>query len=181
MNTPLVRTVLHAVKLHPGLMSPILLAYLLRGETIGRMLEKGLMESPLRGAHAGVAEAELAEAIADAERHGWLSKASGFYPALRLTTAGEAQLVAEAAGRCSEASPSYAYRHYHAWRQGAARRRRTPPYRVVSNQVLNAIALRRPRTLDELLDVPGLGKRRALRYVEELLAVGRELPAADQA
>ena len=32
-----------------------------------------------------------------------------------------------------------------------------------------------PTTLEELLGVPGLGKRRALRYQDELLAVGREL------
>ena len=43
------------------------------------------------------------------------------------------------------------------------------------NATLNALALRRPTTLEELLRVPGLGKRRALRYHLELIEVGRAL------
>lgn len=43
MTTPAPRVVLQAVQRHPLLMSPLLLEYLLRGEMIGRMQEKGLL------------------------------------------------------------------------------------------------------------------------------------------
>lgn len=56
-----------------------------------------------------------------------------------------------------------------------AKSRRTPPYRVLPNTILTTLAQRRPQTLDALLEVPGLGKRRALRYQHGLIAVGREL------
>ena len=49
------------------------------------------------------------------------------------------------------------------------------------NTILTALAARRPQTLDQLLEIPGLGKRRALRYQHGLVAVGRELLAQDEA
>jgi hypothetical protein len=49
----------------------------------------------------------------------------------------------------------------------------------VPNATLNALALRRPTTLEELLRVPGLGKRRALRYHLDLVEVGRALAGAE--
>lgn len=176
MTTPAPRVVLQAVQRHPLLMSPLLLEYLLRGEMIGRMQEKGLMESPFHGILADAPPGAIAEAIADALDAGWLARSGGFYPALKLTPHGEGQLeVRDGAGACREAAPERSYRVYHRWRQGVARRHRTPAYRIVPNVILTQLAARRPRSLDELLQIPGLGKRRALRYQFELLAVGREL------
>jgi superfamily II DNA helicase RecQ len=177
MTTPLTRTVLQAVERHPLLMSPILLEYLLRGESIGRMSEKGLDASPFLGRLAEAAPGAIAAGIADALDAGWLARSGGFYPALKLTAQGEAQLLVRpgGAGLCQEAAPERSYRVYHRWRQGVARRHRTPPYRIVPNTILTQLAARRPQSLGELLLIPGLGKRRALRYQTELLAVGREL------
>lgn len=134
------------------------------------------MESPFHGILADAPPGAIAEAIADALDAGWLARSGGFYPALKLTPQGEGQLeVREGAGVCREAAPERSYRVYHRWRQGVARRHRTPAYRIVPNVILTQLAARRPRSLDELLQIPGLGKRRALRYQFELLAVGREL------
>ncbi len=48
MAIPASRVVLQAVQRHPLLMSPLLLEYLLRGEMIGRMQEKGLLPNSIR-------------------------------------------------------------------------------------------------------------------------------------
>ena len=84
----LVRTVLSAVQKHPLLMSPVLLEYLLRGDVIGRMAEKGLLQSPFHAALAAEPSHEIAAAIAQCLEQGWLLRTSGFYPALTVSPAG---------------------------------------------------------------------------------------------
>lgn len=175
MVTPPMQVVLKAVRQHPGMMSPILLEYLLRGENIGRMEEKGLLDSPFKGLLAGLPIGEVGRLISEALLTRWLLRAGGFYPALRLSAAGEGQLlVAEGAG-CHEAAPESAYRLYHRWRRQTALRKKTPAYRILPNSILSNLAARRPTTLNQLLDIPGLGKRRALRYHQELLAIGQSI------
>ena len=105
------RHVLLAIQTHPATMSPILLEYLLRGESIGRMKEKGLDTSPHRGL------------LQDAAN--W--KGSGFYPSLRLTPLGESQLATGARPGCAEAAPDVSYRAYYRWRNGINTRLATLP------------------------------------------------------
>ncbi|MDB5095698.1 MAG: recQ [Cyanobacteria bacterium RYN_339] len=173
MSKP-IKTILQAVQKHPLMMSPVLLEYLLRGEIIGRMSEKGLLESPFHAALVDEKSHEITAAVAHCLEQGWLARTSGFYPALILTSAGELRLAA-ATNPAVEASPEQAYRLYYKWRQNTARTMRKPPYRIFPNITVNHLAVICPTTLEELLGVPGLGKRRALRYQNELLAVGREL------
>lgn len=172
--------VLQAVDQHPHCMSPVLLEHLLRGEVIGRMAEKGLLDSPYMGLLTDLppgAVAHLIEACLDAH---WLSRSNGFYPALTLTLSGRQLLQSfQAEASSSEFSPEDAYQAYYKWRQSLARERRTPPYRILTNLTLNHLARIRPTNLEELLLVPGLGKRRALRYQYELLGVGQALRNAD--
>ncbi|MEB3197513.1 MAG: hypothetical protein VKP62_09950, partial [Candidatus Sericytochromatia bacterium] len=103
MSHPHFTTVLRAVQQHPGLMSPIMLEYLLRGETIGRMEEKGLLQSPYLGVLSAVAPEEVASCVADVLGLGWIGRAAGFYPSLRLTAAGAAQLRQLDGHPCQEA------------------------------------------------------------------------------
>lgn len=169
-----VRTVLSAVQKHPMLMSPVLLEYLLRGDVIGRMAEKGLLQSPFHGALSHEPSHEIANAVTSCLENGWITRTTGFYPSLVLSAAGEVRLSAPDA-LARESSPDSAYRAYYRWRQGVARNLRKPPYRIVPNVIVNHLAANTPTTLDQLLNIPGLGKRRALRYQQDLLAVGREL------
>lgn len=174
-NSIQTRTILATVQLHGGLMSPVLLEHFLRGEVIGRMAEKGLVDSPYMGALATLpagAVGHLIEACLDV---GWLVRADGYYPALSLSRSGLDLLAAYQRTGSTERSPDHAYRAYYRWRQSIARARRTPPYRILPNATLNELASRLPITLEELLCVPGLGKRRALRYQADLMVVGREL------
>lgn len=175
------RVVLAAVRLHPKLMSPVLLDHLLRGEPIGRMTEKGLLDSPHFGALRSLPLGAVYHLIEACLESGWLARGTGFYPALHLTHAGEDLLMTGKSLETEHVSPEENYQAYYRWRQNYARERRTPPYRIFPNATVNELARRRPLTLEELLMVPGLGKRRALRYQNELLAVGAALKAAEDA
>jgi superfamily II DNA helicase RecQ len=169
------RTVLLAVQAHPFLMSPVLLEHLLRGEELGRMREKGLVGSPYFGALPTADVLDLYRLIQVCVEAGWLARGTGFYPALGLTHKGEDQLAEWAQPVVSESCAERHYQAYYRWRQQVARRLRKPPYRIVTNATLNALAMRLPTSLESLLMVPGLGKRRALRYHEELILVGQAL------
>jgi ATP-dependent DNA helicase RecQ len=48
-----------------------------------------------------------------------------------------------------------------------------PAYRIFSNRTLAALALRRPRSPDELLEVDGIGERRLAAYGDAILAAVR--------
>ena len=141
------------------------------------MAEKGLLQSPFHAALASEPSHEISAAIAQCLEQGWLMRTSGFYPSLTLTPAGELRLVTTSRGAI-EVSPDAAFRVYYRWRQSVARQLRKPPYRIFPNATINYLAAIAPTTLEGLLGVPGLGKRRALRYQEDLLAVGRELATA---
>ncbi|ATG55269.1 ATP-dependent DNA helicase [Brachybacterium ginsengisoli] len=62
------------------------------------------------------------------------------------------------------------------WRREQASRRGTPPYAVLTDAALEAVAERAPRTEQELLEVPGIGPGKVASYGAELL----ELLGADQ-
>jgi superfamily II DNA helicase RecQ len=55
------------------------------------------------------------------------------------------------------------------WRNATAQQRGVPPYTVMPNAVLNAIAYYRPENEEELLSIRGIGKKRAERYADAIL------------
>ncbi len=57
------------------------------------------------------------------------------------------------------------------WRLERARAERVPAFRVLQDEVLTRIAAARPRTLDELGAVRGMGERLPKRYGQDLLAI----------
>ncbi len=61
-----------------------------------------------------------------------------------------------------------------AWRVETARASGVPIYAVLHDTTLSAVASRRPRTLEDLLSVPGLGPVKAARYGPTLLAIAAE-------
>ena len=52
-----------------------------------------------------------------------------------------------------------------------ARARGVPPYVIFHDTTLHELAARRPGTLAELLDIPGIGERKAEVYGAAILAV----------
>jgi ATP-dependent DNA helicase RecQ len=67
------------------------------------------------------------------------------------------------------------------WRRGVAQAQGVPAYVVALDRTLAEIAGRRPRTLDELAEVPGFGRSRVERYGKAILAIlaGRPPPDAE--
>lgn len=84
--------VLGAVDLHPNCASPVLLEHLLRGEVIGRMAEKQMLDSPYMGALATLPPGAVVHLIEQAIDSDWLRRSAGFYPALNLTDQGHVTL-----------------------------------------------------------------------------------------
>jgi DNA helicase-2/ATP-dependent DNA helicase PcrA len=64
------------------------------------------------------------------------------------------------------------------WRAGVAKAANVPAYVVFPDTTLEAIAIRRPRTVAELLDVPGIGPSRAATYGERVLELVRDASQA---
>lgn len=58
-------------------------------------------------------------------------------------------------------------------RSRLAREAQVPAYVVFSNATLSAMAAQRPQTTAELLDIPGVGEKRAFRYGAAFLEVIR--------
>lgn len=55
------------------------------------------------------------------------------------------------------------------WRRDEARRRGAPPYAILTDAALEAVAERGPRTEQELLEVPGIGPGKVASFGAELL------------
>jgi ATP-dependent DNA helicase RecQ len=71
------------------------------------------------------------------------------------------------------------YRALAVWRRAEAAQQDVPAFHVLGNRTLDAIARARPRTLDELASVPGIGPAKLDRYGEEVLAtIAEALQAA---
>jgi ATP-dependent DNA helicase RecQ len=58
-----------------------------------------------------------------------------------------------------------------AWRSEQARAQSVPAYVVFHDSTLNAIAVARPRSLDSLSTIAGVGERKLERYGAALLAL----------
>jgi ATP-dependent DNA helicase RecQ len=61
-----------------------------------------------------------------------------------------------------------------AWRRGVAQAQSVPAYVVADDRTLAGIAARRPGSIDDLLEVPGMGRSRVERYGAEILRILRE-------
>ena len=61
-----------------------------------------------------------------------------------------------------------------AWRSTRAKQNKVPAYVVMNDATLDDLCRRHPTTLGGLLDVSGIGARRAELYGEEILAVIRQ-------
>jgi superfamily II DNA helicase RecQ len=57
------------------------------------------------------------------------------------------------------------------WRRDEARERSVPPFVVMHDRTLEAIASNLPRSLDELSEVPGIGPAKLSAYGEAILSI----------
>lgn len=61
-------------------------------------------------------------------------------------------------------------RELHSWRDAAARRALLTPQQVCTDEQLSAIARQRPRTVDDLVAISGLGPITAARLIDGITA-----------
>ena len=59
------------------------------------------------------------------------------------------------------------------WRLNEARQRATPAYTILSNRVLTEIAISKPSSVDELLDISGVGQGTVEKFGPQILALVR--------
>src|SRR6185312_1896855 len=76
-----------------------------------------------------------------------------------------------AAGAPLEAQAEKVWKALRAWRLDEARRQELPPYVIFHDATLIEVARRRPASLDDLADIPGIGRSKLDRYGAAVLAV----------
>lgn len=69
-----------------------------------------------------------------------------------------------------------AFEQLRLWRRELAVKDGKTPYFIASNRVLRMIAAFLPHTVDELVQIPGLGDNRARRYEEAILSITKQYP-----
>jgi DNA helicase-2/ATP-dependent DNA helicase PcrA len=85
------------------------------------------------------------------------------------------RFLEELGAGAGRAEPPPGFDALKAWRLARAREDDVPAYLVFHNTTLEEIAARRPRTLDELAAVPGVGPAKLERYGGDVLAALEEL------
>jgi ATP-dependent DNA helicase RecQ len=68
--------------------------------------------------------------------------------------------------------------HMREWRRTVAKGKGVPAYVILHDSTLEEICLRRPSTIDELLQISGIGARKAESYGREILSVLAAFPGA---
>ena len=121
--------------------------------------------------HAAFGALRLTEAsrpVLKGERSVELRRAA---PRVRRTRKSRATAGVPAAASVTAATgpESERYARLKAWRLAEARRQALPAYVILHDATLAEIARRRPRDLDALADVPGIGARKLERYGPALL------------
>ncbi|WP_446745352.1 RecQ family ATP-dependent DNA helicase [Silvibacterium acidisoli] len=61
-----------------------------------------------------------------------------------------------------------------AWRSGEAKKHGFPAFRIFGDKTLRAIVLERPRTMDDLLQISGIGPEKASRFGTEICSICTE-------
>jgi ATP-dependent DNA helicase RecQ len=151
-------------------------------------------ELPFHGALTKWKDERVRQLLAELIAAGLARQSSGEYPVVELTPAGREairgtppalMLPAETRplknGATGDA-PVETVDRLKRWRSETARAAGIPAYIVFHDSTLNAIAVADPKSLSDLLRVPGIGDSKLRKYGEEVLEVLRnDLPSPAQA
>ena len=163
----------------------------LRGDDSERMLRGGYNELPGFGQLAGEAPGTIRDVIARMLENGWLLRSEGEYPILSVSPSFGTMLKSgqrvtmkfrqkaapvrtkAAKERDFSGADKDLYDRLRAYRKKTADRLSVPPYVIFTDSTLREIVLKRPATLDELMDVRGIGAERAQKYGRTVVAIVR--------
>ena len=161
---------------------------ILLGKASDKVVQYGHAELSTFGLLKGETPAAVRGYIEQLVAGGWLARAGDPYPVLRLTTSGAALLKGE--GACElfrELQPvkgksrqrgagSVVYdgdlKLFDALRDvrtRIARERGVPPYVIFHDTTLQQMAARRPKTIDDLYDIYGVGAKKATDFGDAFL------------
>ncbi len=151
----------------------------LRGSRAKALRRLGLLDLPEHGSLRRYDEASLAAAIDDLLEAGSLARRGNKYPTVWLPGRPVRERSAPSSGPSKSARRSRRprttdlSRALENYRRRAARNLDWKPYMVYQRKVIAAIDARRPRTLDELGTIPGLGPAKLERFGDDLLDLVR--------
>ena len=80
-------------------------------------------------------------------------------------------LAAQAAEQVEEQAAQARQRALYALRKRLAAKQKLPAYMVFNDSTLRQMALKKPLSVEELLNIPGVGEKKAARYGQEFLSV----------
>jgi ATP-dependent DNA helicase RecQ len=145
-----------------------------------------VQELPFHGALNKWKDERVRQLLAELVGAGLARQSSGEYPVVELTPAGREamrgeppalMLPAEAPSRknanATGDAPVETLDRLRRWRLETARAAGVPAYVVFHDSTLNAIAAADPKSLGDLLRVPGIGDAKLRKYGEEVLEVLR--------
>lgn len=151
-------------------------AKVLKGSRDKRLLEFGLDRLTTYGLMRHLPEKEIADWLYWLVAEGYLRLSEGQYPTVSLTAAalpvleGKQEIaqrvrasVRSGSGRADQGS-SPLFEALKAWRKETAAREGVPPFMVFFDATLREISLLRPATLEDLLEVKGIGSAKAQKY-----------------
>ena len=158
-------------------------AKVLKGSRDKKILQFGLDRLSTYGLMREWPEKEISDWLYWLVAEGYLRMSEGQYPTVSLTA--EALPVLEGSKtvvrrkmasvrRASHSAPAESSPLFEAlreWRKAAAAREGVPPFMLFFDATLRELAAARPGSMDELLQVKGIGAAKAGKYGEELLAL----------
>ncbi|HSR09718.1 MAG TPA: HRDC domain-containing protein, partial [Bryobacteraceae bacterium] len=96
-----------------------------------------------------------------------------YTPVQRAKTVGPAPIVRAAAAAVARHAPDAVKddlrERLRAWRRELAKLQGMPPYVILHDATIDALCRQRPRDMTELLEVPGIGERKAERFGVRIL------------
>ncbi|MBK7764943.1 MAG: DNA helicase RecQ [Sulfuritalea sp.] len=174
---------------------------ILRGKATEKVRQFGHAKLPTFGAGADLDDAGWRSVFRQLLAAGLLHADAQSFGGLRLTDAARPVLKGEATlslrkqanrvggkkqGRTRESAPAGGrpgattslapvdarlFETLRAWRADLAREQGVPAFVILHDKTLRELASRRPASLPELLDIPGIGQSKAERYGEALLRI----------
>lgn len=168
-------------------------AKVLKGSRDKRLLEFGLDRLTTYGLMRQLPEKEIADWLYWLVAEGYMRLSEGQYPTVSLTANALPVLegketikqrvrasVRQAASDASASSPLFDA--LKAWRRDAAAKEGVPPFMIFFDATLRDIANARPATIDELLDVKGIGSAKGSKYGQDIIGIVADFPqTADSA